>query len=261
MQTASQWNNQPYLVYLPDHYSKAQSPLPLIVFLHGIGERGTDTSLILKHGLPALLSEEYWSPSADIEVSEAQSKWMDYGAVQPDAPEDPVDSVGDRVAGIVSFPFIVLSPQCPEDRRWSDYIDETLALIDHFIATYNVDPARVYLTGFSMGGHGTMTIGAAHPDRFAALWAVAAPLRMENSGTFVDKACNLAGKPIWLMHGTSDTVVPIDHLYQYNDILTECGIQPRMTIYPNMGHEAREPYSEQEVYTWLLSHSLNSQQP
>jgi predicted peptidase len=259
MQTASQWNNMNYLVYLPDHYQKAQEPLPLIIFLHGRGERGTDVTLVAKHGLPALLEEEYWSPSADIEAAEAEVKWTDYGAVQPNAPKEPVDPVADEIAGIVSFPFIVLSPQCPSDHLWADYIDETIALIDHFIATYNVNPNRVYLTGFSMGGHGTLVIGGTHPDRFAALWSVAAPTWEGITTEFAPVACNLKGKPIWLMHGAKDEGVPVEHMYRFNDILNECGIDARMTVYPDAGHTgaAYQAYSEQEVYTWLLSHTLN----
>lgn len=259
MQTASQWNEQPYLVYLPDHYSNAQEPLPLIIFLHGRGERGTDPSLILKHGLPALLEENYWSPSADIEAAEAAAGSTNYASIQPDPDAVEVDAVEDYVAGIVSFPFIVLSPQCPEDHLWADYIEPTLALIDHFIATYNVDPNRVYLTGFSMGGHGALVLGATHPDRFAALWSVAAPTWEDISVDFTSIACNLTGKPIWLMHGTKDEVVPLEAVYRFNDSLNDCGIESRLTIYPEAGHTgaAYQGYSEQEVYTWLLSHTVN----
>lgn len=66
-----------------------------------------------------------------------------------------------------NFPFIVVSPQCPAGQVWSD--DLLLALLDDAEGKYAVDTHRVYLTGLSMGGFGTWSLGLSHPEIFAAI--------------------------------------------------------------------------------------------
>ena len=66
------------------------------------------------------------------------------------------------------FPFIVVSPQCPEEQWWEPGGD-VMALIDEIAEKYSVDPNRIYLTGLSMGGFGTWTIAGNYPERFAAI--------------------------------------------------------------------------------------------
>ena len=68
---------------------------------------------------------------------------------------------------MTNFPFIVVSPQCPDGKLWSN--DQLLSLLDDVEKRYAVDSHRVYLTGLSMGGFGAWSLGLSHPDRFAAL--------------------------------------------------------------------------------------------
>jgi len=97
-----------YLMFLPKDYAKTGKPSPMIVFLHGSGERGTDLEKVKAWGPPAIAEK-----NAD-------------------------------------FPFIVISPQCPEGQWWNTYLLK--GMIDDVLAKYNVDKSRVYLTGLSMGG-------------------------------------------------------------------------------------------------------------
>ena len=74
-----------------------------------------------------------------------------------------------------NFPFITVSPQCPAHTYWEDLDTVLFALLDDITARCPVDPDRIYLTGLSMGGHGTWILGLEQPDRFAALAPVCPP--------------------------------------------------------------------------------------
>src|SRR5882757_1945033 len=115
-----------YLLFLPKGYeASAQKRRPLILFLHGAGERGTNVWKVATHGPPKNVT------------------------ANPD------------------FPFIVVSPQCPEGEIWSN--DSLLALLDEITMKHSVDTNRIYLTGLSMGGYGTWRLGLTHPEKFAAI--------------------------------------------------------------------------------------------
>ena len=122
-----------YLLYLPGDYGKEQEKKwPLILFLHGAGERGEDVNLVKKHGPPKLLDGKTGAKT-DLAVKN----------------------------------FIVVSPQCPPNKWWDPR--EVITLLDEVSQKYSVDPDRVYLTGLSMGGFGTWETSARYPERFAAI--------------------------------------------------------------------------------------------
>ncbi len=119
-----------YLLYLPPDYdARGGRTYPLVVFLHGMGERGNNVDLIRKHGIPKIVGRK----------------------------------------GKASFPFIGASPQCPGTSFWTKEVAGLDAFLDALLADHAVDPKRVYLTGLSMGGYGTWAWSCARPDRFAAL--------------------------------------------------------------------------------------------
>lgn len=118
-----------YLVSLPPGYEGSTERAPVLLFLHGSGERGDDLEKVKAWGPPRLVEED--------------AGWR------------------------ARMPFIVISPQCPEGERWD--AGALLALLDHVESTYRVDPDRVYVTGLSMGGYGTWALADAAPERFAAV--------------------------------------------------------------------------------------------
>jgi predicted peptidase len=119
-----------HLIYLPPAYDKApDQQWPLVLFLHGKGERGDNLDQIKEAALPSRL--EY-----------------DNGFRR-------------------QFPAIVVAPQCPAGEWWST--NELAALLDEVQGKYRIDPNRVYVTGMSMGGYGTWALATAFPDRFAAI--------------------------------------------------------------------------------------------
>lgn len=196
-----------YLIYLPDDYDKVQKQWPLMVFLHGVGERGHDLNKVKAHG-PAKLAE--------------QGK---------------------------KFPFIVVSPQCPDNQWWPNISDQVNALIDEIVENYPVDEDRIYLTGLSMGGFGTWAVAGAYPDRFAAI----API-CGGGEKFV--AFSLKNVPVWAFHGDADPVVPVQRSIDMVDAVKQVGGDAKLTIYPGVGHDAwTQTYNNDELYTWLLSHT------
>lgn len=192
-----------YLIYLPGQYEQQES-WPLLLFLHGAGERGDDLELVKVHGPPKL------------------------------------------IAAGRDFPMIVVSPQCPARQRWQPV---TLsALVDEIVEQYHVDEDRIYVTGLSMGGFGTWALASYSPDRFAAI----API-CGGGETFWGR--DLKELPVWAFHGDQDEAVPVERSVQMIEALKRAGAEPRLTIYPGVGHDSwTQTYENPELYDWLLQH-------
>lgn len=143
------------------------------------------------------------------------------------------------------FPFILISPLLPAEEDWD--IAKLERILDRAFATLPIDPDRVYLTGLSRGGHATWRWGAADPDRFAALAPVAG---RGDAAT----ACALTDIPVWAFHGDRDDVVEPEGSFAMARAIRACeGRISRLTIYPDLGHNAWDPaYEDPELYLWLL---------
>ncbi|GAB4408937.1 MAG: dienelactone hydrolase family protein [Microscillaceae bacterium] len=203
--------------------AEAQKSYPLVLFLHGAGERGTENEIPLTHIAPLFTS------------SEARQK----------------------------YPCFVLVPQCPKNRRWvevdwgaerHDFPQEaswsmklTLALLDSLKKELSVDKHRCYVTGLSMGGYGTWDILARQPDTFAA----AAPI----CGGADEKTAPLIKHiPIWNFHGALDAVVKPSRSRNMIQALQAAGGQVRYTEYPDVQHGSWKPaYAEPEFLHWLFT--------
>lgn len=197
-----------FLLFLPRSYgSDAGHKWPLILYLHGIGERGTDLGLVKMHGIAKIVEQE------------------------PD------------------FPFVAISPQCPDETVWPDHHDALNALIEEIVAAYAVDADRIYLTGNSMGGYGTWSLAASYPQRFAAL----APIC---GGGEPEGVCALKEVPVWAFHGAEDPAVELQNGQEMVDALRACGGNVRFTVYPGVGHDSwTQTYDSPELYQWFLQHS------
>ncbi len=126
-----------YLLFLPKDYGlEPQQRWPLILFLHGLGERGSDPKILKKYGIPKVVEQ------------------------QPDFPF------------IVVSPQY--SPtRCSEYVGWHNEIDTLIALLDEIVTSYTVDTEHLYLTGLSMGGFGAWELGIAYPEQFTAIVPIA----------------------------------------------------------------------------------------
>ena len=140
-----------------------------------------------------------------------------------------------------SFPFIVLSPQCREGEYWTD-TEALVALLDEVESKYQVDPARVYLTGHSMGGFGTWYLAYKYPERFTAIAPMSAPF------TVTAWAARLKDMPIWAFHGAKDSLVPMGGSEELIDALRSLGNDVRFTVLSGRDHDILDAYKNQELY-------------
>ncbi|HTI69817.1 MAG TPA: prolyl oligopeptidase family serine peptidase [Candidatus Limnocylindria bacterium] len=204
-----------YLKYLPKDYSvDATKAWPLVIFLHGAGERGTNLTAVAVHGPPKLVREGR------------------------------------------DFPFILISPQCPEGQIWED--DTVLGMIDEVMAHHRVDPKRVYLTGLSMGGFGTWSLASRHPERFAAVAPICGGgerLRILLQTKEQKESMKTLG--VWAFHGAKDPVVVLDESQRMVAAFKTAGVKDiQLTVYPEAGHDSwTQAYNEPTFFDWLLSHS------
>jgi len=212
-QTSEQMNTYTnYLLYLPGQYeAEADKQWPLILFLHGAGERGEDIEIVKKHGPPKL-------------VDQGQE-----------------------------FPFIIVSPQCPNGEWWS--VDILNKLLDEISNEYRVDAERIYLTGLSMGGFGTWNLAITTPGRFAAI----APIC---GGGNPRKTWSIRHMPVWVFHGAKDQVVPLSMSEEMVDALQKHNSRVKFTVYPEANHDSwTESYDNPELYSWFLEHKRYEHYP
>lgn len=190
-----------YLLYLPKNYN-GKDKFPLMMFLHGSGERGSNLELVKKHGPPKLIEQG------------------------------------------IDFPFIIVSPQCPNGIRWKT--NTLIALLDDIIKNYNVDENRIYITGLSMGGYGTWKLANEMPERLAAIIPICG---WGDSWTI----CEIGDLPVWAFHGAKDNVVNPQKSQELVDALMACKGNAKLTIYLDANHDSwTQTYDNSEIYDWLL---------
>lgn len=196
---------------------------PLVIFLHGAGERGNDNERQLIWGAGAFIKEENRE----------------------------------------EYPCFVIAPQCPEGKRWvdvnwdlmehimpeepSENMALVMELIDRVAAEYPVNKRRIYVTGLSMGGYGTWDLISRCPDKFAA----AAPIC---GGGDEQQASKLVNMPIWVFHGADDTTVPPERSRNMVNAIKEAGgTKIKFTEYPGVGHGSWKPaYADPELMAWMF---------
>ena len=225
-----------YWIYRPTHHTLAQK-WPVILYLHGGGERGSDGLGPTQVGLGP--------------------------AVQ-------------RTLGYV--PFIVVFPQCADNRFWAlpDMAERAMAALDSAIRDYNGDPERVYVTGNSMGGFGTWYLAARYPGRFAALAPICGGVKpppwvkIPKEGRLIDLdgdpyaslAAKIGRTPVWVFHGGADPLVPVRESRNMVKALQHAGGLCRYTEWPGVGHESEEPtYALPELFEWMLHQRLGQPSP
>ena len=198
-----------YFEYLPADYGKDPARRwPLVVFLHGAGERGTELNKVLKYGPPRLVTEGR------------------------------------------TYDFILIAPQCPPAYGWR--IDDLELLLADVLATRAVDPARLYLTGVSMGGVATWEWLIRRPELFAA----AVPVCGAGDAGLARRA---RPTPVWAFHGALDEIIPLGCSEEMVAAFKAAGGEALLTVYPDVGHDSWEPaYDDPKLYEWLLAHRRES---
>jgi predicted peptidase len=232
-----------YLLSLPKDYAdNPDKKWPLIIYLHGSGERGSDPWRLTRHGPPRLLHPGI-------------SKYAD--PIKPGTPKESEEVLVSRAKStkVLSEQFIVISPQCPSRKTWDD--ESIIALLDQAIHDYHVDTSRVYLTGNSMGGYGTWSVGLKNPHRFAAI----VPICGGNRERFIasngaEHKTELLTLGVWAFHGEKDPTVPVSESKDAIDLLRKAKLlDVKLTIYPDAKHDSwTQTYDNPELYIWLLTH-------
>ena len=147
------------------------------------------------------------------------------------------------------YDFIVASPQCPENYKWSlvNWFD---SLYTDLSAKYRIDKSRIYATGNSMGGFGTWQVAMDYPDKIAAI----VPL----CGGCLDslEICKIKKMPIWAFHGVNDDVVDVNQTDRLVQRLNKCDANIKYTRIEGRGHGISDFYQKDEIFDWLLQQKL-----
>jgi predicted peptidase len=196
---------------------------PVVLFLHGAGERGDDNEKQLKY-LPTWLTE-------------------------PDLRR--------------THPCFVVAPQCRDGKRWADFdwsdkkstpqkpeptvdLAAAVAVLEEVMKAEPVDPDRVYLTGLSMGGYGSWDLAARTPGRFAAVIPIC-------GGGDEATAAKLAKLPIWCFHGADDEAVPVERSRSMVEAVKAAGGGVKYTEFEGVKHDSWTPaYRDPATLEWLF---------
>ncbi len=217
----------PYRLYSPTGATVPGTSFPLILFLHGNGERGTNnTSQVTSH-IQGLIDATVTGPYAAYVL----------------APQAPSGGQSTQWTNI-SYPTGSYSNPTLSSPTITTPLKLALDLVEQFAATHNVDRSRIYITGLSMGGYGTWDAIARRPDLFAA----AAPL---SGGGNTALAETYADIPIWAFHGSVDgTVPPSGSRNTITAIQNAGGTEERYTEIAGGGHGPWAPIYNGDTYSY-----------
>lgn len=218
-----------FLEYLPDGYKTNNNDYPIVIFLHGIGEKGTTSTD------PTTLLNSVWKVA-----NVGLPKYIKYGA---------------------KYPFLMIAPQLKSSYGlWpANYVMDVLNYVKKYL---RIDERRIYITGLSLGGYGTWTTLGAYPEVFAASVPIC------SGGNVLSKACAIAAEniPIWAFHGTADDVVSYTVTTKMIDAINACTPKPnplaKYTLFSGVNHNAWDKtYKETNALTWMLSFTNGSSTP
>jgi predicted peptidase len=219
-----------YQVYVPRRYPLSRG-LPVILFLHGADAGGSDALLPTKGCIGSAVRAD-------------PNRW----------------------------PFLVVFPQIPFNQRWvGRNTAVALGALANTLAEFDGDSSRVFLTGFSLGGSGAWYMAAEMPQRFAAVVPVdgrvvladrvslPADIPPQTSALIFDRnpiprlAELLRRTPVWVFHGASDAVVPVEDSRQIVQALRDLQAPVRFTEVPDGQHECATAYGDPRLPRWLLA--------
>lgn len=227
----------PFRLLLPVTYkdsSNKERKYPLILFLHGAGERGIDNEIQLTHGAKLFLQDDVRN----------------------------------------TYPAIIVFPQCPPNSYWSNVKMKNVdgktelyfpingkptkamewlhGLIAVLQQNYAVDESRIYVGGIAMGGMGTFEIVSRNPHLFAAAFPISGGADPKTAGRLKKTAW-------WIFHGAEDNVIPPIHSTVMVDALKNKRAAVRYTLYPDANHNSwQQAFAEMDLFSWLFNNRRES---
>jgi predicted peptidase len=223
-----------YQVFLPDDWSPKQK-WPIILFLHGAGERGSDGLLETDVGLPHAVRLDRSRFQTIIVIPQClKDHWWTQAEME-------------------ALAFGALTAATKE---------------------FKGDPKRTYLTGLSMGGYGSWDLASKYPGKFAAVVPICGGITLpehfrqqhpemaknaypDEPQSYADFARKIGKTPVWIFHGGADDTVSVEYSRKLNDALKAAGGNVRYTEYAGVGHNSWDKaYAEPDLVPWLLSQSL-----
>ncbi len=218
-----------YQVFIPDNWTPKKK-WPVILFLHGAGERGDDGLIQTEVGIGRAIRRDR-----------------------------------SRVPAIVVMPQCRKDVWWTDSAMG----DVAMAALEQAEKEFYGDSARIYLTGLSMGGYGTWYLAGKYPGKFAAIAPICGGILMpdlsrkqspDDSKPYAEAAGKIGkNTPVWIFHGGDDPVVPVAESQRMAAAMKALGGEVRYTEYPGVGHNSWEKaYDEAELFPWLLSKATSA---
>ena len=219
----------PYRMLLPENYDASQK-YPLILFLHGAGERGNDNEKQLIHGSKLFLQDSIRKNYQAIVVfpqCAANSYWSNvHIKTTPD--------------GTREFAFATSGKPSPD-------LELVINLISYLKRNYSLDKKHFYVGGLSMGGMGTFELVRHKPKMFAAAFPICGGADPKTAG-------KLKKPSWWIFHGLKDDVVNPEFSKVMAAALVDKGADLKLTLYPDANHNSWDSaFAEKDLFPWMFS--------
>ena len=222
----------PYRILMPENYDPKKK-YPLVIFLHGSGERGNDNEIQLVHGAALFLRDSIRKKYPAIVVfpqCPATSYWSN------------VNIVTDSITGKRKFEFIAKS-------KPTVAMNLLLNFMDDLKAKYSIHKKKMYIAGLSMGGMGTFELVNRKPNLFAAAMPIC-------GGANPATANKLVKTKWWIFHGEKDDVVNPQYSKDMATAILNAGGSVKLTLYPEANHNSWDSaFAENDFLQWLFSNS------
>ncbi|MFZ0490615.1 MAG: prolyl oligopeptidase family serine peptidase [Salegentibacter sp.] len=221
----------PYRILFPENFKRSKK-YPVVLFLHGAGERGNDNQAQLVHGGDLFLKTRKEFPAI---------------VIFPQVPKD--DYWANVEVNRKTRPFEFDYHSEGEPTR---SMELTMELMDSVSKQKFVDRSRVYVAGLSMGGMGTYEILGRRPEMFAAAIAICGGADPE-----IAKKYN-PNLDIWIFAGEKDDIVPPEFSKTMSRVINHLGRDAKLSLYPNDNHNSWDSaLAEPSLLPWLFNHTLN----
>lgn len=225
-----------YVVWRPPGFA-ARSAWPGVLFLHGVGECGTDGTQHVLVGLPPVLRT-------------MPQEWP-FVVILPQKPR--------------------------RELEWEDMGVVLDLMLDHAVSLDRLDVTELHLSGLSQGGHGALVIGSRHPEGWRTISAVCPYLNSPSGGwsenaqrswdaddmqmRAIELSARLHSTPVWLFHGDADEAVSVQHSLAFHErVRARDNEQARLTLYPGVGHAAWDAaYAREGLARWMQRGGLGEE--